>query len=339
MIDTNLKMAIHKIFAKESNSNDIKAGIDIKNRFCPKKFYKFRSISQNSIDNVLSNTIWFDNPLNMNDPYDCRFALDNFADQYHISPETYKSFYIDKPEEFDSELFDYIKENKVTYNEFMKKIKFNGLSLEPMITVFQDSHEEWLSKFIHSYLKKIYFCSFSQHFHSILMWTHYSQNHSGFCIEYDSSNINEYNPYINNLYPIIYTDKLFNISDYYSQQNPKNNILYFQYPIIYKSSEWAYENEWRVIHSHGSLSKACNLPTPPISSIILGSNFFTQFKVNDNYKDGEYHKKLRLALQLISHCKKKSINLKIMKHSKLTYSMVDIPISSDECLELLSNIT
>lgn len=333
--------AIEQIFSLDSKLEDIESGLNIKNIYSPKKIYKFRALSENSINNVLNNNIWFDNPINMNDPYDCRFMWENSADREFISAEQYKHIYANAPEEFDSELFAYISENKVSFNEFLRKIKIQGQPGSLMIDVLNDRHEELISKFMTAYLQKIYFCSFTENFSSMLMWSHYSNNHSGFCIEYDSTKANGYNPYIHQLYPVLYTNKLFNVSElFYDKKDlvksKKFNNLFLCYPLIYKSDEWDYEKEWRVIHPHGLIGQAKNLSTPPISTILLGSNFFKTLAMQHKKKFPEYKSNHDLALKLIDHCKCNGIKLKIMKHSISTYSMTDTPIDYDECYRLLS---
>lgn len=342
MIDKTLIEAIDKIFSLNSNLEDIKTGLVIKNKYCPRKIYKYRALSDYSVQNVINGNIWFDNPINMNDPYDCKFMWDNFADKYFISAEQYQSIYSNEHDEFDQELFKYIYRNNVSYNDFLKRIKFQGLPATPIIDVLKDKHEQMISEFVSAYLKRVYFCSFSENFSSILMWAHYSSNHCGFCIEYDSTNLKTYNPYIHQLYPILYKDKLFNVSDLIygnkdQLQSKDFNNLYLNYPLIYKSFEWDYEKEWRVIHPHGVYNQAQNLPTPPISSILLGSNFFKPFNVEDKSKNFEYYANPNriLAVQLVSHCATKNIKLKIMKHSLSTYSMMATPISYEECFRLL----
>lgn len=338
--ENELLQAIHKIFSLDSKLEDIEAGLEIKNSFCPRKLYKYRCLSEYSVQNVINQNIWFDNPTQMNDPYDCRFMWDNFADRNFISAEEYQYLYANSPEEFDHELFEYISNNKVSHNKFLEMIKINNKSLTPLVEILNKLHEKMMSDFINAYMQKIYFCSFSENFSSILMWSHYSNNHTGFCIEYNSAEVTKPNPYIHQLYPIIYTDKLFNISNLFYEnhnqiQNNKFNNLYLNYPLIFKSNEWEYEKEWRLIHANGFLDFAQNIPTPPISSILLGSSFFKQFDIPQDQKTAEYHRNLSLALELINHCRLNEIEMKIMQHSLTSYSIDAHPISYDECYKNL----
>lgn len=72
---------------------------------------------------------------------------------------------------------------------------------------------------------------------SILMWSHYASNHSGFCIEYDFSNdefVKEF------LFPVLYNQKKYIVKD----ESDSNWVVP---AAVCKSPEWQYEKEWRII--------------------------------------------------------------------------------------------
>ena len=73
---------------------------------------------------------------------------------------------------------------------------------------------------------------------SLLMWSHYADKHTGFCIEYDFSHIDEI---INNIMPVMYSSTLPDLS------NIKPNIYFLQLFTILKAEVWNYELEWRFI--------------------------------------------------------------------------------------------
>lgn len=338
MIDKTLIEAIDKIFSIESNLENIKVGLSTKNKYCPRKIYKYRALSDNSVQNVINENIWFDNPLNMNDPYDCRFTLENFTDRKFISPEEYSSYYINYPDELDQELLHSISNRNMTYREFLQQVKIQDKPLFKLNEALDQVHQENISNLNTHISKFIFFCSFSEKFNSTLMWSHYTENHKGFCIEYDSSNNELNNPYIDLLYPIFYKEQLFDLSDYFynkdTQVTPnKLNNLYLNYPLIHKSSEWSYEKEWRVIYNHGTLNQAKNLPTPPITSILLGCNFFRQFE----HKSLNHNSRISLALRLVQNCELKKIEIKLMQQSSTCYSMDAQVISYNDCYKMLKN--
>lgn len=100
----------------------------------------------------------------------------------------------------------------------------------------------------------------------ILMWSHYSSNHTGICIQLEIENDSILDD----------TDKTFRVD--YSEEYPtyeffqglKNDLSkrqIIQAIVANKSTHWSYENEWRVIEQRGN-----NVYASPgkISGVIFG---------------------------------------------------------------------
>lgn len=99
---------------------------------------------------------------------------------------------------------------------------------------------------------------------SILMWSHYAQNHTGICIEFDRTPDNPLgDPEIctpveySSKYPVIDFGKML-----LNRDGQTLNLM-----MRYKADCWAYEKEWRVITDHGD--KQCNL-VGNIRKVIFG---------------------------------------------------------------------
>ena len=101
---------------------------------------------------------------------------------------------------------------------------------------------------------------FSEKIDSILMWSHYSYNHTGFALGYDLRPLLFPNDKNVGLFPVVYSEKRYNAEEF---------LLYLfgslmQIPVkeadkmsstkllLYKSKEWQYEREWRIIKSGAS---------------------------------------------------------------------------------------
>ena len=106
---------------------------------------------------------------------------------------------------------------------------------------------------------------FSETIRSVTMWSHYSESHKGFALEYD---MREYmtqcdrcrkkmdcpNRIFTNLYPVIYSRKRYdatNFVDYYIGLSYGfspilDDVLFFNKAALYKSPQWSYEKEWRL---------------------------------------------------------------------------------------------
>lgn len=117
--------------------------------------------------------------------------------------------------------------------------------------------------------------SLTAHADSLLMWAHYAAEHRGFVIEFDASH-----PYFDResgsdkpegLYPVRYTDErpVLSLSEYYRA-------------VLYKSPDWAYEDEWRLLlplaeaassdftDAQGQPVHLFDVPPESVSGVILG---------------------------------------------------------------------
>lgn len=107
-----------------------------------------------------------------------------------------------------------------------------------------------------------------------LMWSHYSNSHKGFCIEYDFNDLkDEVLPF-----PIIYSESRPLIPwkaaiDHTSESN-EQAIKDLTLGLLTKDQAWEYENEWRV------LLPAANPPDlkVPITAIYLGAHISPENK-------------------------------------------------------------
>lgn len=98
--------------------------------------------------------------------------------------------------------------------------------------------DEFILKPIRRHLRV---CCFSEVVDSMLMWTHYANEHKGFAIEYIPS---QKASIPLNLWPVYYREDLFNMSSYLDRIGAGNVLLL---PALHKSPDWAYEKEWRLV--------------------------------------------------------------------------------------------
>ena len=72
---------------------------------------------------------------------------------------------------------------------------------------FEKSKDGVISK--EDYKKQILLCSFGATVKNNLMWSHYANSHTGFCIEYDLRKMDKESQFLHALYPIIYSKNHF----------------------------------------------------------------------------------------------------------------------------------
>lgn len=94
---------------------------------------------------------------------------------------------------------------------------------------------------------------------SILMWSHYADCHRGLCLVYETSN-----PFFFNAQPVRYQRERPRVNPIF-----QSNEEMLENAIFTKSSEWAYEKEWRILHYQQGKGER---QSPPVclKAIILG---------------------------------------------------------------------
>ena len=152
-----------------------------------------------------------------------------------------------------------------------------------------------------------YMACFSETNADLLMWSHYAQQHKGFCVEYDiqkmmSEDCSLFDP-IGHLFPIVYRNKRQPVRDIislaqslavlnadihnhneYSGDEPLDDIL----PLfLIKSKDWEYEKEWRIIYSRkqmydldNEILYGGNINFKCISVVFLGFRIHSEIRQN-----------------------------------------------------------
>lgn len=113
---------------------------------------------------------------------------------------------------------------------------------------------------------------FSEVNNSILMWSHYADNHKGFCLEYDFKELEEGSKISGFMFPVIYQKEFYSQALNIQELNNINPLILF-YFLIVKSKEWRYEKEWRLIDFNNTLaSKDTPMVKLKPKSIYIGTN-------------------------------------------------------------------
>lgn len=100
---------------------------------------------------------------------------------------------------------------------------------------------------------------------NILMWAHYSEHHTGFCLEFDAQN-EFFARALEVKYEVKYASKLPTIniaeSDHMDNEQLADRILT-------KAKDWEYEQEWRIVnHWEGPGIK--RFPPSALTGVIMG---------------------------------------------------------------------
>lgn len=206
--------------------------------------YKHTRVDERQlVFNIFNNCqLKFSKPIDFNDPYDC-----HFENNINFKGLTRKNFNKEHNLKIRTDEWEETKEKyKMTLTKLIKKNYLNDIR-NKYFTV----------------------ACFNNNPLNILMWSHYADNHKGFLIEFkfpkkDLGRLPIPVEYTNE-YPIVslpYSYHAFN-------QNLDLQIENTRKIFYTKSSDWNYENEYRLINIKDELAL---FPANLISSVIFGTN-------------------------------------------------------------------
>ncbi len=198
-----------------------------------KILYRYRTINQHTLDELINYYFYFSPVTSLNDPFE--FSLN--WDEYYTNP---KSFMAQAYPEHDHDM----------NWEIIKKETSEGCRIK-----FSEKFEQY---------KKSGVCCFTEFPLNILMWSHYSQNHTGVCIGYDVNKI----PEKNKLIKVNYSDSI-PIPE--NDSNGLHDFLASFYKLLgTKASLWCHEKEYRLINRNNSIRGY--FPNDTICEIYFGLN-------------------------------------------------------------------
>lgn len=308
---------------KEANPEMVQKALDLKYANRPKSIFKYRAMDDQdyALKNLESDRVWVSSPTAYNDPYDSGLSISteilmsglvknavrsiievNMGDLITPAIKT-QIMNSENPALALQNLFmakdELTEQQQVEYREMLKT----------NIQALQRSAQEMLPE---SYKPSLKICSFSETPDSIVMWSHYGDQHRGFCIEYDIKELSEETPFIRMLFPIIYSEKFFDATPYYQAVTANKTGFNTHFPLLaalHKSPEWAYEREWRLVISASMVKNDLGFAAPKAKTVFLG------------HRMSEAHRAKVRAI-----CESKGIEVRVMAMKKDCFSLTSVSV-------------
>lgn len=268
-----------------------KKDIQPNDNFFENTLVRYRPISLNNFDALKNDRLYYSTPNNFNDPYDTLIYANylQIIQDIYFNLETGMDSYIDN-----------LKDKNIPDAKLLAAYGYamwHGPKKDEMVENFLKQIYETTKKLKETLRKNVRIICFAEDYLSMLMWSHYADNHKGFAIIYDKKDIENAENYTSLgeliikkpiLKQVTYADKqsdlTFEIEDYiraYRMTNlgdvipptPKLSQDKLRKMITEKSPDWSYEKEWRIVPKHISLEHESNLGYMSIKpkGIILGS--------------------------------------------------------------------
>lgn len=179
----------------------------------PQFVYRMRSINRYLFDTLINKEMWFSNPSDFNDPFDCDINM-TFNDSEHSSIQNYFDNYLKK--QFSSKELEGIDQNNIS------TVDFGFL----------------LNKVAKRVAQRKGIACFMSNCDNLLMWAHYADSHKGVCLKFD---ILEDTEFFSPAKKVSYTNE-YPVYNYLKDKNDFVKQMFFT-----KSNEWSYEGEIRVL--------------------------------------------------------------------------------------------
>lgn len=253
----------------------------LKYRNLPPKIYRYVKLSERNLDAIRSGDIWLSNPEKYNDPYDSVFTFDYLSLSSHLLKLGNFDIICDNLPELTAVLRprrDDILGSRNPWEEIQNLIldqeedESKKKEIKKVVNrILQMQMDAMIERSYRKAMRALKVCSFSTRYDSLLMWAHYADNHKGICIEYNTTEF-EYSDYrARFLFPVIYTDKLLDVTDLLVGDSKDINIYRYTLSSLCKSECWSYEHEWRLVFPHGVIENEQSYHYNRPSRVYLGS--------------------------------------------------------------------
>ncbi len=258
---------------------DFESALRLKAKHLPSFLYRYRKIGTDgyTMASLTSGETWLSAPDKLNDPFDCAllFSAEMMGRTWHktrlediLDATGHRAAFTD------AEIAD-IKAS----DDPMKRLAQISFAKEgqPMPDVIDRLLAELPSAILGESLNNLAvksrdslrICCFSEDPSSILMWSHYTEDHKGLCLEYDLTAWMS-TPAFRILHPVHYTDTRFDATEHLNPGYETNPYLSTA-AACNKAKDWAYEREWRIVVPAGILNAKPSMKLGGLARIIVGT--------------------------------------------------------------------
>jgi hypothetical protein len=229
----------------------------------PNKVYRYRRIDARTIDLLCYDQLYFADPTQFNDPFDCdpKIVSDSGSDalrailakliERRIAAETLASLRNARVLGRKAEAYSN-RSGKQGARQELKTISYNSTNPDYDCSE-EDAERSLLVSGIEREILKQYnrgVCCFSAVVNNILLWSHYADEHKGFCIGYSLARIPE-----PKLHKVVYggsrSVKTSLIARALLENDDEAQHLLDRDVLLRKAPSWRYECEWRLLSDRG----------------------------------------------------------------------------------------
>lgn len=256
----------------------------LKLQHLPKHLYRYRRPDGLAVAGLAAGTTWLSHPAKFNDPFDCGLS---FSTSDLIRNWTSEQLEVIMERTGNTGKFTEaeIAEIKVDPDPLVRMTELSFIKLgQPVPTdmgevlreMGKDRLDGALEELAARARESLRLCCLAETPNSTLMWSHYANEHRGFCLEYDLQTWTD-PKLLHLLHPVHYSNKRYDATRSIDSSDGVNQLSPLA-AACNKGIEWAYECEWRFVIPGGALNDNPQVRLPGLSRIILGARATPQFR-------------------------------------------------------------
>ncbi|MDB5440343.1 MAG: hypothetical protein JWM33_2770 [Caulobacteraceae bacterium] len=210
----------------------------------PKKLYKYRPFDVRALRSLTEAEVHYAQPRTFNDPLDCDPTFDVDVGRVTLEKLYYRMLLRRMEKAKAAEKVGYLRYMSTEHGDYQTDKDVEGYLVQMLAREIKDElDDEFAQRGV---------LSLSATWASVLMWSHYADEHRGICVEYDTTD--QEHP---TLGPVNYrAARAVKASDLVGWKGrgdetaKKRVILTYFYA---KSAEWKYEKEWRDVRDENGV--------------------------------------------------------------------------------------
>jgi len=297
------------MFGENHSKETMVAAVEMKYNYMPELLFKYRSFSQHSLEALRDDFLYSSQPKEFNDIFEGPIEIFHQKASENIYQKTYNSIMRQYPFLHDRKVNshrDLLESIAVIFGGTYEDVaqNCNDFPLMQEVGKYMDQHIENTICELQEDARNMYnICCFCAENDNDIMWAHYANQHTGFCIAYGIKELN--NNLTHSTFPVIYSAKCHL---YINDIDDINGSICMNMLTV-KSPDWSYEKEWRTFFLRNPPNHKEQMPKP--KAVFLG----TRMVHNDE-------------LQISEICFKKGISLYKMEPSLIQHKLIAKPYNS-----------
>ena len=240
---------------------DFSAALELKRRHLPPKLYRYRPATEPfyALDEICTGEIYLAHHQELNDPFDASSVMRGTHPMDYMGENDKAKYQETFQPKLEEDVFRQIFESDHWYDELMTFVAKESVppeqqkrAMEALREVIMEQYADLNQAFNNMVHKVSRIACFTTKADNLPMWSHYAGNHTGICLEYETSRLKDIYM-VNRLFPVFYGKTLPDILDQsLNLLRKKPPFGTMDFILIHKLADWSYEEEWRLIYNVGS---------------------------------------------------------------------------------------